>query len=458
MKSSWSVESGRECEGVSQRRYEPAWATGMVLTPRCGRAGHPPSRTHSSLRYLLAHLICAALLLLTQPGVAAQTDATPEPTSWEEVERASRLAGLGGFSIRPMGASLDEAEAVQLRGLYGATQDALNAIRSGPDKPAQEVAVQSALLGELESWTQDHPNSSWTPGIRLQLAHASKMASRYSKALQYYSEVWEAAKGRRDDPAVGVAMDASGSLAKLLVLSGRIAECEALEEDVLANNGEIPPTTDWAWALELKAFLKKHPTEGYKCGIYALDQLARLSQPGVIAPPTILESESSHAGLSATELVAIGQKAGMRVQAAMLRDLGEFPVPSVLHLQVGHFVVVRERLGAFYNIQDPVAFGTRWLTAGQLADELSGCVLVGGNNYTVSGTFQGLLPLDAAAAAAFRGRFVNLLPNDYKDSCPPDGCCPPGGSGPPGRPNKPNKPNPPTTGCLLYTSPSPRDS
>ena len=102
---------------------------------------------------------------------------------------------------------------------------------------------------------------------------------------------------------------------------------------------------------------RKNPRAAYKCGAYSLDQLGRVTQPGRYNSLAVLQTPSSLNGVSAAQLLTIGQRAGMSIQAVFLNDLAEFPVPCVAHLNVGHFVMVRERRGNFYEVLDSVAYG-----------------------------------------------------------------------------------------------------
>ncbi|MGI8967159.1 MAG: hypothetical protein ACR2H1_13880, partial [Limisphaerales bacterium] len=147
------------------------------------------------------------------------------------------------------------------------------------------------------------------------------------------------------------------------------------------------------------------------------------------------------------DLVRIGTKAGLRIHAAMLTDFDNLPVPSVLHLRSEHFVVIREKRGAFYNVYDTAAFGPRWLIATEIAEEASGCVLVSDVGVTQNGS--SLAPLDITKAADYRGRCHGPLPYDHGDNPCPDGSCdcPPGGPG--GGPNgKPGEQGCPSCGDL----------
>ncbi|HYT60278.1 MAG TPA: cysteine peptidase family C39 domain-containing protein [Haliangiales bacterium] len=245
----------------------------------------------------------------------------------------------------------------------------------GPDEGRQRKMVSLELTLELEEFLQQHPFSSWAPDLQFQLGKACQLRSSYSKAIRYYTRAWDATKDSDQFPARKIALDSAGPLAKLLALTGRLEELDALQLEARAR-GKVPPSSDWLWASEMAAFARKHPTDSYKCGLYCLDQLGRLTQPDKYRPADVLETESSVKGFTAADLIAVGQKAGLAVHAVQLEDFSELPVPCVVHLIADHFVVVRERRGDFYEVLDPVAYGPRWLIAAELAEEASGCLLL----------------------------------------------------------------------------------
>jgi hypothetical protein len=217
-------------------------------------------------------------------------------------------------------------------------------------------------------------------------------------------------------------------LAKLLALTGQITELDLLLAQVRQIRNGYPMIGDWKWAIEMRAWVRRHPKEAYKCGLYCLDQLGRLTQPGQFFPKNITENDSSTNGFTAAELLNVAARAGLRVHAAIFTDTNNLPVPSIVHLRSEHFVLIRERRGAFYEVMDPVAYGPKWLLGSEIIDEATGCVVVSDASAPVNS--NSLLSLSATDAAGYRGRCHGGLLSDQNDhggcsDCP----CPPG-SGP----------------------------
>jgi hypothetical protein len=341
---------------------------------------------------------------------------------------AETFAAHARLPLRPVGNwAIDPEEVRQLENIFTTAREGSASITPGPDATRQRRAMFLELTRELESFVTQRTNSAYGPGVRLYLARAAQLSSQYSIAMDHCARAWDTVKSSPDAAAQEMAREASGKLAKLLALTGRLAELDALEVETRNYSGR-PVGVDWDWAIEMRRWARRHPSDSYKCGLYCIDLLGRATQPGQFRPKDITETESSTNGFTAAELVQIGARAGLQLRAVALNDFTNLPVPSVVHLRAEHFVLVREKRGAFYNVYDPVAFGPRWLVAEEVAREMSGCALVD----DASGTFAGLATMNSTTAATYRGRCHGPLASDHDDSpCEPeDECdCPPAGGG-----------------------------
>jgi hypothetical protein len=371
--------------------------------------------------------LCAVLAATDEKSPAKSSRAKDEVKSLvERVAQASKVPWPGWRVLKPMGDwAQSDQEAKELADIYAVANDAWARVQPGPDAGAQREAIKFELTHELESFLQKYTNSAWTPAVSLQIAQASLLRSGYSKALQYYSRAWEITRGNDTSPAKEMSGLAANGLAKVLVVTGRVAESDALEAEVAGLSSPPPLGPDWFWAKEFKRWIKRNPQDAFKCGLYCLDQMGRLTQSGQFLPKDIVETVSTPEGFSAAELVQIGTRAGLQVRAASLNNFAELPIPCVVHLQSQHFVVVRERRGDFYQVLDPVALGRRWLLASEIAEDSSGCLLVSAYSTASPTTLQKLTTLPSGTAAAYRGKCHGGIPFDINDT----GCDGSGGSG-----------------------------
>jgi hypothetical protein len=169
-----------------------------------------------------------------------------------------------------------------------------------------------------------------------------------------------------------------------LVITGRLDDFRDLWAEATTHLGQ-ESMKDWWTARELYSWVRRYPEEAYKCGLACIDQLGRLTTLGAPQTSTIFYRDSSFAGYDAAQLMEIAGDAGFRVSAILLEDFSVLPVPSVVHLRVEHFVVIQQRDGYFYRVMDPVREGARWLTAEELAQEATGCMLVSANSDVTGG-------------------------------------------------------------------------
>jgi len=337
------------------------------------------------------------------------------------VQRWSAVPALGPASaLRPApNSAIDAEESAKLSEVFRLSQEAVQAIpQSAEDWGARVRGIEWERRVALEAFLKDHPNSTWAPHVHLRIGKTTALRLNYASAIEHLAASWQQTKNFTDEPGPQIAAEAAAGLAWLLAVTGRPAEFKALAQERWQNQ-PIPVSGSWGRALELVAFREKYPADAYKCGIYCLDQLGRLTQEGQFDSVALSETVSQPDGFSIADLIRIGAGTGLKVRAVAVPDFDRLPIPCVVHLGVDHFVVVRERRGAFVEVLDPVRYGATWLTLPELAADATGAVLV--SSGTPVGPFAELTP---AEAAALRGRCHESLPPYHDDiSCPPDDLC-----------------------------------
>ncbi len=344
------------------------------------------------------------------------------------VQRWSAVPALGPASaLRPApNSAVDAEESAELSEIYRLVREATEAVPpQAEDWGIRVRAIEFEQRIALEDFLTKHPNSTWAPDLHVQLGKIGSRRGNYTGALTHFHAAYEATKAMQDEPGPGIAAEAAEGLAWLLALTGRIAEYRALATEYWGAR-PVRPSGDWGRAQELASWAERYPSEAYKCGLYGLDQLGQLTQPGKYDSTALVETESSPAGFSIAELLRVGEKVGLRLRAVGIPDFENLPIPAVIHLGVDHYIVVRERRGAFVEVLDPVRFGPRWLTIPELAADATGAAIV-----AADAPLTGTIPLPADDADALRGRCHQPLPPDHDDqSCPEDDpCCPDGSPG-----------------------------
>jgi len=273
-------------------------------------------------------------------------DAAPRlPAGTDSVSRLTRASGGGSFTfaqrLEPVSeVALDQAETDQLLAIYAEAEAALRPYQGNLRAGAERRAVRLAWARALEDFVGEHPEGAWTPGVRLVLAEEHGRRLTYSKALSGFRDAYEATRQREDAASRRIAQESARQLARLLAVTGETDALRALVAAETAKDAERVKQT-WFQALEIAAWNARYPNEAYKCGLQCLHQLARLTQPDDFDPLKVFLRPSSPRGYTIAELLTAAREARIRAQAQFTDQLAVFPVPAVVHLKVGHFVVVR---------------------------------------------------------------------------------------------------------------------
>ena len=274
---------------------------------------------------------------------------------------------LAAAGLTPIGNQpVDGPDTAQLNSIFATLISALRSIPPSPNAGAQRRAMDNELRAELETFLTNNPASAWGPSIHLLLAHRAQLRCAYSLSSSHYESAYLATGALADPASRSLARQAGAGLAKMLVLTGRPDDFDALESQAAQLRLQLSGP-DWDWAKLTRTAIQKNSDEAYKCGLYCMDQLGRLTHPGQFRRADINETRSSTNGFTAADLVQIAARAGLSVTAGIVTDPGNPPVPCALHLRSQHFIVVRERRGAFYTVFDPAFPGPVWLTSADLA-------------------------------------------------------------------------------------------
>ncbi|HTJ01001.1 MAG TPA: hypothetical protein VL527_19110, partial [Dongiaceae bacterium] len=164
------------------------------------------------------------------------------------------------------GPTADPAEQRQLDALFATTRAADSAVQAGPDAGYQHRLIALELGNELETFIAAHSNSTLNASVHFWLADQAERHADYSDALDHYKNAWLASKGLDDNVAREAGWRAAAKLARLLALTGRMDELDALDKDVQSYTGGQMGQPDWRWAMEMRIWARKHPEESYKCG------------------------------------------------------------------------------------------------------------------------------------------------------------------------------------------------
>ncbi|NVK41086.1 MAG: RHS repeat protein [Oceanospirillaceae bacterium] len=246
-------------------------------------------------------------------------------------------------------------------------QDVVSAYRASGD-PAD--------ITPLERYLDKTPQSPWRASLLLNMGLAREQAGYYSEAIRLLERARLAGDeaDRQAEEKV-----ASRALGELLSLHARFGHPEELAQLLNAVQGSPANGTVSERIAQAESALwemQNRPEEVLRCGIVALEALLDVERGGAPDAPTLDRVTAGSNGVSLGRLEALANQNGLAAQAAQRRAEASIPVPSVMHLRVGHYATLLQESDGRYKVLDPAYGQTRWLSRAAVVAESSGYFLV----------------------------------------------------------------------------------
>jgi RHS repeat-associated protein len=258
-----------------------------------------------------------------------------------------------------------------------------------PPDEAENQALWAALeaartnrlaepLQRVDEFISVHPTSAWTPSLRANLGAYYRQSGRYTLALNHLQAAWSATKDASQGPARLVADQAYADYVSFLADLGRSDELSVMFKEGAARSvGRGPLQQAVNAAREGYQLMLADPSASYKCGTFALNQVALALRGRSFNSAAILQAPSPSMGFSMTKLVelAAANKLGL---IAVRRPKGEaVVVPCVVHWKQGHYAAILRHTEERYELVDAAQQGkAHWVSARTLEAETSGYFLI----------------------------------------------------------------------------------
>ncbi|HEV2207455.1 MAG TPA: RHS repeat-associated core domain-containing protein [Verrucomicrobiae bacterium] len=279
---------------------------------------------------------------------------------------------------------------------------------------------EGPLLGNaaLEIFLTDHPYSAWDPSLNTGMAEYYRRTGAYSRALNHWENAWNETKTNSTTNAQALAVRVFAGWTRLLASLGRTDELAQLfkEFDTL-NPAQGPFGTTIEETREALVMMRARPGDSYRCGSFALANLAKAMglNPSVTRP--LFRAESPDAGFNVSALLALAQTNGIPLKAVRRPPGAALIVPSIVHWRLNHYAAILEKKGNRYRIMDATFGGQTWITGDVIDHEASGVYLVPSNQAPAQWA-----TLTPAECARIYGKGVPNVINDWDDDGPPDPC------------------------------------
>mgnify|MGYP001564069749 CR=1 FL=1 len=234
-----------------------------------------------------------------------------------------------------------------------------------------------ATIGGFESFVAANPNSAWTPSLKANLGYFYYQSGRYTLALSHWETAWDQAKGMQDRWGKHVADYSLAHWTRLLASLGREEELAKIfkeTKDRALDRG--PLSQKFARTMEATMAMRTRPGGSFKCGTYALHNVAIALQVPKYTPKALLNIPSPRTGFAISVLEEYSRELKLDLIAAKRPVNGEIIVPSVTHLKQGHYAAIVGRHGPYYKVVDPTFGNGRFVSLETLDAETSGYYLV----------------------------------------------------------------------------------
>ncbi len=324
-----------------------------------------------------AHVSLGAILESTDaPAQMTRVSAanpSPDPTSQLKPNRTlpktDRAPGLH-FSDSPSDAELSDLH------VFREPLIPVGAPTSASENRALADAIEEFVrrgdpeqTDALTNFLNQFPGSSWRASLLANLGAIWRSTGYWSKALDGWEEAWTLLAHETSPGRSALADCVLGELAQLNARLGRADRLDALFSESEGRDVRGAATEKVAAAKQGLALMRTRPQDAFRCGPMALKQiLVSSKQVTMDKEKTIVGSESTHQGMSLTQVRDLAAKLGMNFQMAKRSSGAKLIVPAVVHWRVGHYAALIAVKGGKFVAQDPT-FGNETLLSKQAIDQ-----------------------------------------------------------------------------------------
>jgi len=225
----------------------------------------------------------------------------------------------------------------------------------------------------LEQFVADYPQSGWTPDLQIHLAEHDRARGRYAEALDYWKAAWEETKQNPDAKAQQLAVRDIAGWTRLLASLGQKEQLEALFTELSALDLRLGGySTEIEETKEGLGTMKTQPGKSYRCGSYALGNLALALHLDQDSISKLFAAESPDGGFTISELLALAKTNGLAVEAVRQPAGAPLVVPSIVHWKLNHYAAIMQEKNGRYLVQDPTFEHNVWMDEDTINAESSG--------------------------------------------------------------------------------------
>jgi RHS repeat-associated protein len=270
----------------------------------------------------------------------------------------------------------------------------------------------------FEAFLSAYPASVWRASVLANLGKFYKRRGYYTRAQQKLTEAWMIAKEATDAHGRTIAEQSLIDLLELECGFGRASALQQLVDQVGTRElmGKAAETVERArnsiWTLTYA-----HHT-ALPSGSIALGQILRRIYPDEPRRPEIVAFHATVDGASVAQIADLSRAVDFPMEPVYRGDSkSEVPIPSIVHLNPGHFGAIVGEANGFYMLDDPLLGGEVWMSEAALREQSSGYFLVPEGERP-----SGWTAPTTELAANVRGKCATAQPLD-QPPCTSGQCC-----------------------------------
>jgi len=320
--------------------------------------------------------------------------------------------------IRLSAADNSAADQVRAYPLFAERIDWLGSHEPPPAESADLLRAMQAFgtrgAAALDDFLAAHPQSAWTPSLRVNLADFYARQGRYSPALAHYEAAWPATRGCSDPKGQNLAARNAAGLAALLAGLGQKEQLDRLLREIAQSQVPLGAySASVAAARDRLQTMQLRPGDAFKCGLIALINLAKALHAETTLQRYLLHTASPEGGFTLAQLLTLGQTNGLGLAAVRRPSGADLVVPCVVHWKFNHYAVIAAAQEGRYQIVDSTKDRSVRMTAAAIDAESSGVFLLPRDMVP-----SGWPELTPAECADIRGGCYGGPPDDADDDNP----------------------------------------
>ncbi|MCH8541863.1 MAG: hypothetical protein LAT58_14000, partial [Opitutales bacterium] len=280
--------------------------------------------------------------------------------------------------------------------------------------------ANAANRGRIADYLSANPDSPFSVSLLLEKSEIEWKHGYFTDSLDTLRAAWQRGQSLRDVEERRLAEIGLSRLLRRLSQLGQREELRALITE--AEERDLGGTAEEALrrARETLWFFENQAEQNVFCGFTAANEICAPLGHRPIFPDVHDEEEEKEFiefGLSLYELREHSHEAGGNLRLVKRNESPEFPVPSVIHWDFGHYSAITERSGDLYRVVDFHLQVDTWVSVDALNQQASGYFAVEGTTEVPDGyTEVG----DEEAKTVF-GRHCSHGRIEEGDDCPAGG-------------------------------------